>query len=74
MTTRRNFIATASKGLLGASALPAFGPIRPGLGRTASGTGLVYDRRYLDHVLPERAGEAHPESPLRLVRMMEVFA
>ena len=74
MTTRRNFIATASKGLLGASAIPAFGPIRPGLRRTASGTGLVYDRRYLDHVLPERAGEAHPESPLRLVRMMEVFA
>jgi acetoin utilization deacetylase AcuC-like enzyme len=41
---------------------------------TAAGTGLVYDRRYLDHVLPERRGEVHPERPLRLVRMMEVFA
>ncbi len=43
-------------------------------GRQATGTGLIYDARYLDHVLPNRQGEPHPERPLRLVRMMEVFA
>ena len=67
MTTRRNFISAASTGLLGIGALPL-------LGRQAAGTGLVYDARYLDHVLPLRQGVAHPERPLRLVRMMEVFA
>ncbi|NNF27003.1 MAG: histone deacetylase [Gemmatimonadetes bacterium] len=39
----------------------------------ATGTGLIYDRRYLDHVLPLRRGETHPERPLRLTRMMDVF-
>ena len=67
MTTRREFISGASKGLLALGALPA-------LGHRAMGTGLIYDSRYLDHVLPLRQGEAHPERPLRLVRMMEVFA
>ncbi len=67
MTTRRQFVSDASMGLLGLAALPAF------VGR-ADGTGLVYDPRYLDHVLPLRQGEVHPERPLRLVRMMEVFA
>jgi acetoin utilization deacetylase AcuC-like enzyme len=73
MTTRREFITTTSKGLLGAAVVPAMDTaIRPMA--AATGTGLVYDRRYLDHVLPERAGEEHPERPLRLLRMMEVFA
>jgi acetoin utilization deacetylase AcuC-like enzyme len=48
-------------------AFPAFRP-------RVTGTGLVYDPRYLDHVLPLRQGEVHPERPLRLVRMMEEFA
>ena len=67
MTTRRQFVSDASMGLLGLAALPAFV-------RRADGTGLVYDPRYLDHVLPLRQGEVHPERPLRLIRMMEVFA
>ncbi len=67
MTTRREFISGASSGLLALGAIPA-------LGRRVTGTGLMYDARYLDHVLPLRRGEVHPERPLRLVRMMEVFA
>lgn len=80
MKTRRDFITTASKGLMGVSMLPAIG-LRPTLesyrSRTtprANGTGLVYDGRYLEHVLPDRRGDVHPERPLRLIRMMEVFA
>ncbi len=67
MTTRREFISGASNGLLALGAIPA-------VGRRVTGTGLMYDARYLDHVLPLRRGEVHPERPLRLVRMMEVFA
>lgn len=66
VTTRREFISGTAGGLLGLGAIPL-------LGRQATGTGLVYDPRYLDHVLPLRRGEEHPERPLRLVRMMEVF-
>ncbi len=73
MTTRREFVSDASKGLLGLAAIPALGQTAS-LGRQATGTGLIYDSRYLDHVLPLRRGETHPERPLRLVRMMEVFA
>ncbi|MCH7885590.1 MAG: hypothetical protein IIC01_10105, partial [Planctomycetes bacterium] len=73
MTTRREFVSDASKGLLGLAAIPALGQTAS-LGRQATGTGLIYDSRYLDHVLPPSGGEAHPERPLRLVRMMEVFA
>ena len=64
MTTRREFISGASNGLLALGAIPA-------LGRRVTGTGLMYDARYLDHVLPLRRGEVHPERPLRLVRMMD---
>ncbi|MEJ2541154.1 MAG: histone deacetylase [Gemmatimonadota bacterium] len=74
MIKRRDFLTTASKGLLGASVLPTVAPTALIGAPTATGTGLVYDPRYLDHVLPERRGEVHPERPLRLVRMMEVFA
>ena len=73
MTTRREFISNTSKGLLGLGAVPALARM-PVPARQATGTGLVYDPRYLDHVLPLRQGEVHPERPLRLVRMMEVFA
>lgn len=49
-------------------------PARDGLNVSRqTGTGLVYDARYLDHVLPDRAGEPHPERPLRLVRILEEF-
>ena len=72
MTTRRDFITTTSKGLFGLAVVPAMGTRGPTMA-AATGTGLVYDPRYLDHVLPERRGEPHPERPLRLVRMMEVF-
>lgn len=74
LTTRREFISTTSRGALGASALSAFGLGCTVSSRAASGTGLVYDKRYLDHVLPDRQGTPHPERPLRLVRMMEAFA
>ena len=37
----------------------------------ATGTGLVYDPRFLDHVLPMRRGQTHPERPLRLTRILE---
>lgn len=74
MRTRRSFISTATKGLLGASAFPAVTAALPVDQTPATGTGLVYDPRYLDHVLPLRQGEAHPERPLRLIRMMEAFA
>lgn len=86
MTTRRQFISGGAKGLLGLGAIPSLGqltafghisPLRHGptlVARPATGTGLVYDPRYLDHVLPMRQGEPHPERPLRLIRMMEVFS
>jgi len=75
MATRREFISGASKGLFGLAAIPALGRTAGATDLTkASGTGLIYDPRYLDHVLPLRRGEPHPERPLRLLRMMEVFA
>jgi len=67
VATRREFISGASSGLLTLGGIPTFR-------QQVTGTGLVYDARYLDHVLPLRRGEVHPERPLRLVRMMEVFA
>ena len=74
LTTRREFISTTSRGVFGASALSAFGLGCTAPSRPVAGTGLVYDRRYLDHILPDRQGAPHPERPLRLVRMMEAFA
>jgi hypothetical protein len=75
MTTRRDFVSNASKGLLGLAAIPRVEATpHVDLERQATGTGLIYDTRYLDHVLRLRQGEPHPERPLRLVRMMEVFA
>ncbi len=76
--TRRDFLTRALAGVLGVGMLPADVPrgmgalFRPG--SSATGTGLVYDPRFLDHTLPPRRGEPHPERPLRLVRMLETFA
>ena len=39
----------------------------------AAGTGLVYDARYLDHVLDTRGGGTHPERPLRLEKVMAML-
>ncbi len=73
MSTRRDFIVRASQGLAAASFSPLVIGKRP-LPRTAQGTGLVFEERYLDHVLPPRDGEPHPERPLRLQKIKEVFS
>ena len=72
MKTRREFLAGASTYLMGIGALPAAMTAAP-FGQ-AQGTGLVYDDRYLDHVLAPSRGQPHPERPLRLRRIREVFA
>lgn len=72
MKTRRDFLADATMGLVAAGFLPALegsGPRVP----VRAGTGLVTDPRYLEHTLPDRRGEPHPERPLRLVRIAEAF-
>ena len=79
MKTRREFLARASQGLLGLGAMPALrmgaSPARTSTSfAQARGTGLVYDERYLEHVLPPTAGAPHPERPLRLRRIREMFA
>ena len=74
MTTRRDFVVGASKGLLGIGAVRSLAPVQTLGLQAATGTGLVYNPRYLNHILPQRRGEPHPERPLRLIRMMEVFA
>ena len=84
MKTRREFLARTSQGLLGLGAIPAIrmgaSSARTSSARTsqstaqARGTGLVFDERYLDHVLPTRGGAPHPERPLRLRRIREMFA
>ena len=78
MKTRREFLARASRGLLAVGALPALeahasGARSDSSSAQARGTGLVYDPRYLDHVLPPSGGTPHPERPLRLQRISEVF-
>ncbi len=79
MKTRREFLARASRGLLGLGAIPALTGATPtarsGLSLAqARGTGLIYDPRYLDHVLPPSGGAPHPERPLRLRRIAETLA
>lgn len=78
MRTRRRFIRQASRAFVGLGALTALGAAGRGLrigteGRARTGTGLVTDPRYLEHRLPAQGGVPHPERPLRLVRMLEVF-
>ena len=79
MKTRREFLTRASRDLLAIGALPALtahtSAIRSDTSYTqVRGTGLVYDDRYLDHVLPPSGGAPHPERPLRLQRISEIFA
>ena len=73
MKTRREFLGEASRSLLALGASPAVSRLER-FSITQTGTGLVTDPRYLDHVLPARGGEPHPERPLRLVRIAEAFA
>lgn len=92
MTTRRAFIAQATRGVAGlglGAALPAAvharGPAAPTRGGhpsssalrsapRATGTGLVYDPRSLDHVVPpSSSGAPRPEVAERVIRIMEVL-
>lgn len=41
--------------------------------KEAKGTGLVTDARYLDHFLPARGEQPHPESPERLKKITEIL-
>jgi len=73
MSSRRNFVKRASQGAvaIGLASLAA----RPGspVETASKPTGLIYDDRYLKHVLPLRRGEPHPESSLRLTRIQEAL-
>ena len=72
MKTRREFLAGASKCVMGLGVVPALSMSAEFAQRRK--TGFVYDDRYLDHVLPQRRGEPHPERPLRLRKIREIFA
>ena len=72
MKTRREFLAGASKCVMGLGVVPALS-MSAGFAQGHK-TGFVYDDRYLDHVLPQRRGEPHPERPLRLRKIREIFA
>jgi acetoin utilization deacetylase AcuC-like enzyme len=72
MKSRREFLGEASRGLLAVGILPGFAEAGPAQA-AQTGTGLVSDPRYLEHRLPDRGGESHPERPLRLVRIAEAF-
>ena len=72
MQTRREFLFKAGTGMMvldvvprGASAQAAKVP--------STGTGLVYDDRFLEHTLPARQGNPHPERPLRLRKISEAL-
>ncbi len=78
MTTRREFIGQASKSVagIGLSTLLPLQGCAPGASTPAraTGTGLVYDARSLEHVVPAAAsGAPRPEIAERLVRIMEVM-
>ena len=73
---RRDFVKTAALGAV-ATAVPNSVPASPApatsrtpAGSTrATGTALLTDRRYLDHVLIRPNGTRPPEVPERLVRI-----
>ena len=70
---RRDFVKTAvaTVGSLPALAVPSPARWTQGTGAVASATGtaLIYDARYLDHVLIRPDGGRAPEIPERLVRI-----
>jgi acetoin utilization deacetylase AcuC-like enzyme len=63
---RRNFLSFVSKGTAAMTVMPAG---ICGLPQKASGTGLVYDPGYLEHIIDR----SHPESPLRLQTLYQKF-
>ena len=82
--SRREFVAEAALGAAGLGLLPAMAWGRGGSGSDgrvggrgsggggrATGTGLVYDPRYLEHVLVRADGGRPPEIPDRLIRIRE---
>ncbi len=82
MHTRREFVTDASRGIAGLSLAPlllrepflhdtTLAAARTKPHRPASGTGLIWDARYLDHVLVRPDGGRPPEVPERLVRIRE---
>jgi len=71
MKTRRDFMIDTSKGIL-AMGLTPFAPSQA-TGSRGKKTGFVYDERYLKHTLGLRRGEPHPESPQRLLKIMEAM-
>lgn len=79
MSTRRQYLTAAARSLAGLGLLSRGGALAPSLSGLSThtgrptGTGLVYDDRYLDHVLPLRRGETHPERALRLTRIMKAL-
>jgi len=78
MTTRREFITGTSLGVAGlglAAALPGgLAALHPDARRRAEGTGLIYDPRCLEHVVPpSSSGAPRPEIAERVVRIMEVL-
>lgn len=74
MRSRREFFLDMGASLAALGWLPRTGARLRGGGTPARGTGLVYDDRFLEHVLPLRRGETHPERPLRLIRIREALA
>ena len=88
--TRRDFIASTGRSVAGLSVLPWLAGCgsesrasqnaagerteAPGTDAPASGTGLIYDARYLDHVLLRSDGGRPPEVPERLVRIRAELA
>jgi acetoin utilization deacetylase AcuC-like enzyme len=65
--TRREFIHTVSKGAVAIGVAPY---VRPLYAATPTGTGYIYDDRYLDHEI----SSGHVESPERLVKIQERMA
>jgi acetoin utilization deacetylase AcuC-like enzyme len=83
VTSRRDFVSNASRAVTGlglAAVLPP-GLAMPIPGRRplgskprAAGTGLFYDPRCLEHVVPpSSSGQPRPEIAERLIRIMEVL-
>ena len=73
MKTRRQFIQSTAQGLMALGLSPSLAGPDMFRGSPAR-TGLIYHPRYLDHVLPLRRGETHPERPLRLRRILETLS
>ena len=73
--TRRKFVEEAALGVAGLGLLPAAAwscrPAPDPAANPATGTGLLQDPRYLDHVLIRPDGARPPEIPDRLVRIRE---